>query len=599
MKNDSKKISPNTIANNQKFFEIVDIERESVSPRKRLIDNIESFLMSEQDELINLCREKKENLTLEELQIFHKNLLDELKGKYHSKLYQQYFIEVINHFRNGIEKTIKIKDLLQDDDTIKSDYERLDQTKTEKINPEYNIKLGYFNRFRPYKIDFYCLKLGFRNYREAEENNFDINNIPLNKNELNSYNEKIDLFKKANELAEEGKELGIKIHVDTQFLVNEASKTSDNFDFLVDASKQHNSQNEEILKETETIKNEFEIVKRKLESQLKNELALKKKKEELLKLRSLHEKENETKKPSETTTNLNYFKTNLYFIILCVFLFAIIGYLFFLNQKNQEKYYFNKERYESQIDSLINRLNKLSLKIESKSKTLDTLNESKKYYLEDTKSIISTNYDTIINIKDNFFKIRNNNKYGVMNSNNEIILPIKYNELRYIKSNLFFVKKENYFGVYNVEGRLVYPVIYESLEFNNESNVIIAKKKKKYALLSVDGKSITDFEYDKIIFSYGDTIAKVEKNNKFGFIDTDGKTLGDVKYDDVRYSSKDLLIVKLNNKWGYINRRGEIVIPVIYDMVSHFNSHTQAVAVLNGRRITINIRGECVYNCSD
>lgn len=187
-----------------------------------------------------------------------------------------------------------------------------------------------------------------------------------------------------------------------------------------------------------------------------------------------------------------------------------------------------------------------------------------------------------------------NNKYGFINLDGEIIIPLIYdnafpffNEIASVKieDRWFYINKKNelikipfhttdYHS--SLESRII---IYDTLKsstikkFNNTTfsiieylnNIKIQKYKRK--LYDLNSKKIYDFnEYEDISGLYINGYMRVYNNKKFGALNIDNKNNIPVEYDEISEYQNGYFLVK-KGKWGIINKKNKIVIPLIYDKI--------------------------------
>ena len=200
--------------------------------------------------------------------------------------------------------------------------------------------------------------------------------------------------------------------------------------------------------------------------------------------------------------------------------------------------------------------------------------------------VIPAEYDKIPEIFDNRFIVCINERYGLIDQNRKIIIPIKFNVLENIMQGLFKFSetKENNskvnavkFGVIDRDGHMItkakYDAIY-SLTKNGEWMKVFlgsiddtTSKREwihdgKFGLLNSKGEEITPIKYDYIsTFSYTDDLFEVRIRNPNDKENI--KFLKTIDYDDIKeYKSY---------KIGFIDKNGDEVIPLQYDGLQNPN----------------------------
>ena len=205
-----------------------------------------------------------------------------------------------------------------------------------------------------------------------------------------------------------------------------------------------------------------------------------------------------------------------------------------------------------------------------------------------------------------FFKKRN--KYGALILGEKTIIPFKYDNCEIISDSLLMVKENNKWGLLNFESNILQPAIFDSFQysgyFEDPSNDFLKiLYNNKWGYFNHAGKQITPFVYDSVcsfpdshenwrgygspedlcipIPSYAPknndsyyscysptTIpqlifnwAKVSKDRKHGFIDKSGREVIQVIYDKAEHNSENLneIYVEKDGKKFYIDLNGNFV----------------------------------------
>lgn len=152
----------------------------------------------------------------------------------------------------------------------------------------------------------------------------------------------------------------------------------------------------------------------------------------------------------------------------------------------------------------------------------------------------------------NYFLLMQNNKYGVINKNGDIVVDPIYDVVEIPNaSKPVFICKGNYdqnSGEYNIQvfNDKKEPILYqyytvEVIKLNNvesngnyEKSVLKYKSDNKYGLIDFSGNKITDAIYDSIEgFNYREGILLVKKSDKYGIINIKGASIIKPKYDEI------------------------------------------------------------------
>ena len=189
----------------------------------------------------------------------------------------------------------------------------------------------------------------------------------------------------------------------------------------------------------------------------------------------------------------------------------------------------------------------------------------------------------------NYMIINENNKFGVINKNGDVLVQPRYDEIQIPNpSKPLFICMYNYdeekhqynIKVFNDKSeQILYQyVVVEAIKLNSgiseipyEKSVLKYMDKGKYGLIDFDGKVISKAQYDEISsFDYNEGLLLVKKNDKYGIINIKGATVIKPKYDKIEsdgyyeegeeYRKSGFIVGKGSGneyKYGYINRQGK------------------------------------------
>lgn len=215
-------------------------------------------------------------------------------------------------------------------------------------------------------------------------------------------------------------------------------------------------------------------------------------------------------------------------------------------------------------------------------------------YLNDKKK---SNLNNIKNIsfRDDLFIINSNEKYGVLNTDLETIIPFDYDFVEK-GQQLFLAKKDNKMGYIDNKNNIVIPFEYEIATLDENKN-FIALKNNQTGVTNLKNNTLIEFKYDNFIrfsnkfigykdkafhlldeklnkkldatwlgFPSKDTIF-YEKNGKFGLLDINGNKITENIYDELGQQNVKAIIFKKDNKYGLINQKGKIIYKNIADYI--------------------------------
>lgn len=177
-----------------------------------------------------------------------------------------------------------------------------------------------------------------------------------------------------------------------------------------------------------------------------------------------------------------------------------------------------------------------------------------------------TNQKAILN--DIIICKNNKNKYGVINSNGDIIIEHKYEDIQYIEQTQDFIVTYNGMkGIINNKQTKI-GISYDEIQYVYYANIYAVTSNKKVGFFNTNGSQIIGFNYDEV----GST--------------TSVKNAKGVKYID----TKGLIVVKNNGKYGLISKDGSMIVDFylndVYSIIS--NGKLEYYVVTDTNTLNIN-----------
>lgn len=235
-------------------------------------------------------------------------------------------------------------------------------------------------------------------------------------------------------------------------------------------------------------------------------------------------------------------------------------------------------------------------------------------------------FDEAENFMDGMARVKLNGKYGFINAQGQLTVPLIYDECGYFSDGFARVKKDGKWGLVNKAGVAVVPVKYDNVGMFHEGLVSVQndgkwgyvdmngyevippqygfetyrdyldygrwdwwsyhKFKNGYSvviriedgvrtdgLIDRNGRMVIPFNKFTALSDYSDGMIMacrpmIENGKyvlKFGFINLRGETVIPFKYESAGDFSEGLAMVQQNEKVGYIDKTGRVVIPFRYD----------------------------------
>ncbi len=165
--------------------------------------------------------------------------------------------------------------------------------------------------------------------------------------------------------------------------------------------------------------------------------------------------------------------------------------------------------------------------------------------------------------------------YGVVNSAGTVILPCKYNKIEEwgVTEGLFIVQLGSSYGLIDSVNNLLLPFVYDDIKLLGGCNSINYYKVKRgdfYGVVDVHDKLITDHKYSDVLLLHNGIMSVKDTNsNKWGCQNLAGKQLIPFIYDNIVDAGNGLISVQNNDKWGCVDTTNKILIPIAYSKPFH------------------------------
>lgn len=219
-------------------------------------------------------------------------------------------------------------------------------------------------------------------------------------------------------------------------------------------------------------------------------------------------------------------------------------------------------------------------------------------------NIVAAKYRSIIHEIDGFIKVEllipnssRNSRYGVLNRDGDIIVPVQSTKIIPIESqnNIFFISEiDGMSGVYDKVGTIIVPFIYYHIDtdgnyfycrYNDINNIYNFYGEH---LFYIDDKQsiIIPPEYEYAVYG-GCGIILVSKKDLWGLINMSGEIIVTPQYAEIEafdegYAKVGLSLTEAtqsNNDWmekklkyGLIDTTGEIVLPLEYEEIEKWDN---------------------------
>lgn len=242
---------------------------------------------------------------------------------------------------------------------------------------------------------------------------------------------------------------------------------------------------------------------------------------------------------------------------------------------------------------------------------------------QDPSYLLANNYKQLDYLYDNIFVVMTNDKNGkqIVDDTGKILTEISCDKLEHIKDDYLKVCNDQKYGVIDIHGNIIIPVDFTLIEdfVNQSAKAKIDNHEGNISLSGFQEASIEeDFTNYKLCVSFGryffseDGVLKSNqrtfecvkqlKNNLYavkqslwGVYDAiEGKMIINPNYSDIENRTDGYIGIKRNELWGVADNDGHIMIYPQYESISEFEQG-EAMAIRNNSSGTVTLNGQELY----
>jgi hypothetical protein len=194
------------------------------------------------------------------------------------------------------------------------------------------------------------------------------------------------------------------------------------------------------------------------------------------------------------------------------------------------------------------------------------------YSLLNGKFLIPCEYEYIQTIDNsNYFKVNNEKGYNLVTVDNKPKFKKWYTQINSVSnSKNFIVKLNDRMGIIDENENIILPIEYKDIKSYpyNDGSFLAVNKEGKYGCVLINGKISLPFEYDQINTSYSNNL-KTIKNSKCGLIQVNSGTPYEIvtcEYDNISIEN-EVFIVEKNKQFGMLDSFGKLIAPCEYESI--------------------------------
>ena len=243
---------------------------------------------------------------------------------------------------------------------------------------------------------------------------------------------------------------------------------------------------------------------------------------------------------------------------------------------------------------------------ESKSTFIVSKNNKRAIFNNKGNELTPFDFDNISFYGDNYYLFKLGNKFAV-SENIKSLSELKFYDDVVKDGAIFHVRDNNKWGVLNSKCERIIKLKYESVKLSDDGKFILIKKNDKYAFADLEGDRITKFIFNDPLMFFDNNVCwaivdqawyrfdfetqkgdyleltkvidgingyvRVIKNNYVELVDNNEVTLFNRKYQDIIPLNDTLFKVQFMRKWGVVNINDEVVIDLKFDQIDFNTLH--------------------------
>jgi hypothetical protein len=216
--------------------------------------------------------------------------------------------------------------------------------------------------------------------------------------------------------------------------------------------------------------------------------------------------------------------------------------------------------------------------------------KTKIFEIENKPIVISqkeqiSEFETIYEFKNGLAKVKSNGKFGFIDVNKVVIIPVVFDEVNDFIDDLAKAKYDSKWGFINNKGDFIIQPLYSNITDFDKNNLARVEIKDKWGIIDKTGKLILPIEFVvdihyisgwhsepfmkvakyknilKIDYTYGVYDIKGNQILPFLYDDIEIIKIRDKDYNDIDYN---FFHASLDGKWGVVNIKNEIILPFKY-----------------------------------
>lgn len=183
-------------------------------------------------------------------------------------------------------------------------------------------------------------------------------------------------------------------------------------------------------------------------------------------------------------------------------------------------------------------------------------------------------YDNIQYMGDGYFEVYNGSEQGVIDASENLIIPFQSNyrivDFQYGFFTVF--DNENNYGLISSNSELVVPCNFRSLFLSDNNIVTVYNQNYEYETIDLNVMASLPDNFDYASLTGKDGYYKVVKDGKYALVNNTFEMKTPLEYDSIKYIGDDYFKVMKDGKYGIIDSNNSIIKSCTYDYIYTYNA---------------------------
>lgn len=201
-------------------------------------------------------------------------------------------------------------------------------------------------------------------------------------------------------------------------------------------------------------------------------------------------------------------------------------------------------------------------------------------------------FDNAKDFHDNLACVEINGKWGIVNTNSEIVLDFIYEDLCYQDENTCTAKLNGKYGLIDLNNNVIMDFQYDSLRLSDFRNGYFqAELNNKFGIIDKNNNIIFDFKYENfqpLIFERDSRYIVAYLGDKCGVLDVNKNIILPFEYKKYIINKNDEFIVSKYGLWGVVDIHNNVIIPIQYKSLYFWCEDNFCAENEDGKWILIN-----------